>query len=112
MVGLFFTILLGVLFSCAQFYEFYDARFTFADTVYGSVFYLATGFHGLHVIIGTIFLIVNFFRMWRHHYSPSHHFGFTSACWYWHFVDVIWILLYILIYCSGWEKYIRSLMYY
>lgn len=112
MVGLFYTIGLGIFFTYLQAEEFHVTRFTIADTVYGSVFFLITGFHGLHVIIGTVFLIVNLFRMWRHHYAPSHHFGFTAASWYWHFVDVVWILLFLLVYCLGYHNYVKMLVFY
>ena len=110
--GLFYTVFLGCFFTYLQYEEFLSAGFTIADTVYGSIFFIMTGFHGLHVIIGTIFLFVNFLRIGRHHYAPSHHFGFTAAAWYWHFVDVVWILLYILIYCLGYHNYLKVLMCY
>ena len=74
--GLFFTVLLGAIFTCLQVKEYIDAPFTIADGVYGSIFFVATGFHGLHVIIGTIFLTVNLYRRVSHHFSVSHHLGF------------------------------------
>lgn len=112
LVGLLYTVGLGIFFTYLQAEEFYVTSFTIADTVYGSVFFLITGFHGLHVIIGTIFLIVNVLRVWRHHYAPSHHFGFTAASWYWHFVDVVWILLFLLVYCLGYHNYVKIFVFY
>nr|AUN27896.1 cytochrome c oxidase subunit 3 [Conocephalus differentus] len=99
--GLFFTIILGIYFSMLQAYEYIEAPFTIADSTYGSTFFIATGFHGLHVIIGTSFLIVCLYRHLMAHFSPSHHFGFEAAAWYWHFVDVVWLFLYISIYWWG-----------
>lgn len=98
---LLFTILLGIYFTILQAYEYIEAPFTIADRVYGSTFFMATGFHGLHVIIGTIFLMVCFFRHLSNHFSNNHHFGFEAAAWYWHFVDVVWLFLYISIYWWG-----------
>src|SRR3546814_3981028 len=71
--------------------------FGFADGIYSSTFYMATGFHGFHVLVGTIFLIVCFFRAYAGHFKPDHHFGFEAAAWYWHFVDVVWLFLFICI---------------
>nr|WRK67291.1 cytochrome c oxidase subunit 3 [Nemopistha sinica] len=99
--GLFFTILLGLYFTMLQAYEYIEAPFTIADSVYGSTFFMATGFHGLHVIIGTTFLLVCFIRHINFHFSSNHHFGFEAAAWYWHFVDVVWLFLYISIYWWG-----------
>nr|YP_009539791.1 cytochrome c oxidase subunit III [Suhpalacsa longialata]AYP72729.1 cytochrome c oxidase subunit III [Suhpalacsa longialata] len=99
--GLFFTILLGVYFTMLQAYEYIEASFTIADSVYGSTFFVATGFHGLHVLIGTTFLMICFIRHVNFHFSSNHHFGFEAAAWYWHFVDVVWLFLYISIYWWG-----------
>nr|YP_009047838.1 cytochrome c oxidase subunit III [Lista haraldusalis]AHB23431.1 cytochrome c oxidase subunit III [Lista haraldusalis]UNP24730.1 cytochrome c oxidase subunit 3 [Lista haraldusalis] len=99
--GLFLTIILGIYFTILQAYEYIEAPFTIADSIYGSTFFMATGFHGLHVIIGTIFLTVCFFRHLNNHFSNNHHFGFEAAAWYWHFVDVVWLFLYISIYWWG-----------
>nr|UFQ24732.1 cytochrome c oxidase subunit 3 [Diestrammena japanica] len=99
--GLFFTVLLGFYFTILQAYEYIEAPFTIADAVYGSTFFVATGFHGLHVIIGTTFLLVCLMRHITFHFSPNHHFGFEAAAWYWHFVDVVWLFLYISIYWWG-----------
>lgn len=94
-------ITFGLLFTLLQIKEYYDAPFTIADSIYGSTFYVITGFHGLHVIIGTIFLITNLCRIYAHHFTPKGHFGFEAGAWYWHFVDVIWIILYLCLYCWG-----------
>lgn len=91
-------MLLGGVFTCLQVKEYIDAPFTIADGVYGSIFFVATGFHGLHVIIGTIFLTVNLYRRFSHHFSVSHHLGFEFRAWYWHFVDIVWIFLYLCLY--------------
>nr|ASM82636.1 cytochrome c oxidase subunit III [Bittacus planus] len=99
--GLFFTVLLGFYFTLLQGYEYIEAPFTISDSVYGSTFFMATGFHGLHVIIGTTFLLICLIRHIQCHFSPNHHFGFEAAAWYWHFVDVVWLFLYISIYWWG-----------
>lgn len=101
------TITLGFYFTLLQAYEYYESPFTIADSVYGSAFFIATGFHGLHVIIGTIFLTVCFLRQVFNHFSPIHHFGFEAAAWYWHFVDVVWLFLYVSIY--WWGRYLYSI---
>jgi cytochrome c oxidase subunit 3 len=123
--GLLLTVLLGMSFTCVQAYEYSHAVFTFgmngADlqpfdipshsslavgvgnlgAIYGSTFFMATGFHGMHVIIGTIFLIVCLFRAIAGHFTPTRHFGFEAAAWYWHFVDVVWLFLFACIYVWG-----------
>mgnify|MGYP004727565837 CR=1 FL=1 len=99
--ALFFTILLGVYFTILQGYEYIEAPFTIADSIYGSTFFITTGFHGIHVLIGTIFLSVCLIRHINNHFSKNHHFGFEAAAWYWHFVDVVWLFLYITIYWWG-----------
>ena len=96
--GLASTIVLGVLFTSLQAYEYAHAAFGFADGIYASTFFMATGFHGFHVIIGTCFLIVCFFRAQKNHFTPENHFGFEAAAWYWHFVDVVWLFLFSCIY--------------
>lgn len=98
---LFFTISLGIYFTILQAYEYLEASFTIADRIYGSTFFMATGFHGLHVIIGTLFLLICLIRHYNNHFSKNHHFGFEAAAWYWHFVDVVWLFLYISIYWWG-----------
>nr|YP_010417653.1 cytochrome c oxidase subunit III [Protogoniomorpha temora]USF17773.1 cytochrome c oxidase subunit III [Protogoniomorpha temora] len=99
--SLFITVILGIYFTILQAYEYVEAPFTIADSIYGSTFFMATGFHGLHVIIGTIFLTTCFIRHLNNHFSKNHHFGFEAAAWYWHFVDVVWLFLYISIYWWG-----------
>lgn len=92
---------LGVFFSILQVYEYSHAYFGFTDGVYASSFYMATGFHGLHVLIGTIFLAVCWIRAVKGHFTPDRHFGFEAAAWYWHFVDVVWLFLFVAIYWWG-----------
>nr|YP_008080724.1 cytochrome c oxidase subunit III [Songmachilis xinxiangensis]AFQ07906.1 cytochrome oxidase subunit III [Songmachilis xinxiangensis] len=99
--SLFLTVILGIYFTILQAYEYIEATFTIADAVYGSTFFVATGFHGLHVLIGTTFLITCLFRHLMCHFSSQHHFGFEAAAWYWHFVDVVWLFLYVSIYWWG-----------
>lgn len=95
------TIILGLYFTLIQAKEYLDARFSFADSVYGSTFFIATGFHGLHVIVGTLFLLVCLYRINSQKIRKTHHFGFEAAAWYWHFVDVVWLFLFIIIYWWG-----------
>nr|QVM79262.1 cytochrome c oxidase subunit III [Vesperus sanzi] len=99
--GLTLTVILGLYFTLLQTYEYKEASFTISDAAYGSSFFMATGFHGLHVIIGTTFLSICLIRHYLNHFSNSHHFGFEAAAWYWHFVDVVWLFLYISIYWWG-----------
>lgn len=103
-VALGLTILLGLIFTFFQGVEYLEAPFSINDGIYGSVFFLTTGFHGIHVIIGTLFLIVNFIRLLRHHFTYDDHVGFESAIWYWHFVDVVWLFVYLFLYshCFCW----------
>ena len=96
-----FTIILAALFTKLQVLEYGEGTFTIADSVYGSAFFLMTGFHGIHVFIGTCFLFVCLFRFEAGHFSRYYHFGFEAAIWYWHFVDVVWILLFIVVYWWG-----------
>jgi cytochrome c oxidase subunit 3 len=95
------TITLGVYFTALQVYEYFEASFSISDSIYGSTFFVATGFHGLHVLIGSSFLLICLIRGAKFHFSPSHHFGFEAAAWYWHFVDVVWLFLYINVYWWG-----------
>ena len=99
--GLWLTIILGATFTCVQAFEYSHAAFTYAGHIYGSTFFMATGFHGAHVIIGTIFLSVCLLRAYLGHFKPDHHFGFEAAAWYWHFVDVVWLFLFTFIYVWG-----------
>lgn len=99
--GLTYTVLLGICFTSLQAYEYYHAAFGFRDGVYSSNFYMATGFHGFHVIVGTIFLTVCLLRAKKGQLTPEGHLGFEFAAWYWHFVDVVWLFLFICIYWWG-----------
>nr|YP_010155762.1 cytochrome c oxidase subunit III [Conwentzia sinica]QQY84953.1 cytochrome c oxidase subunit III [Conwentzia sinica] len=99
--SMYITVILGIYFTILQAYEYWEAPFTISDSVYGSSFFMATGFHGIHVIIGTLFILVMLIRHMNWHFSKSHHFGFEAAAWYWHFVDVVWLFLYLSIYWWG-----------
>jgi len=99
--GLTITVILGALFTACQAYEYAHAGFKFSGHIYGATFFMATGFHGAHVLIGTIFLAVCLVRAMQGHFSPKQHFGFEAAAWYWHFVDVVWLFLFICIYVIG-----------
>jgi len=99
--GLVLTCFLGCFFLCVQLLEYAEAPFTIADSVFGSTFFLTTGFHGFHVLIGTIFLIVCLIRLYKQEFSREHHVGFESAIWYWHFVDVVWLFLFVVVYWWG-----------
>ena len=99
--GLAITVVLGLLFTALQAYEYGHAAFTYGGHIYGSTFFMATGFHGAHVIIGTIFLAVCLVRAMRGAFTPGQHFGFEAAAWYWHFVDVVWLFLFACIYVIG-----------
>ena len=96
--GLTLTVALGVLFTACQAYEYYHAAFSYSGHIYGATFFMATGFHGAHVIIGTIFLFVCLMRALSGHFTSKQHFGFEAAAWYWHFVDVVWLFLFAAIY--------------
>nr|ARO34911.1 cytochrome c oxidase subunit III [Phylloecus linearis] len=98
LISLSITIILGIYFSILQKFEYNEASFTISDSIYGSTFFMATGFHGMHVLIGTMFLIICLIRLKNNHFSSTHHFGFEAASWYWHFVDIVWLFLYISIY--------------
>nr|WIL10189.1 cytochrome c oxidase subunit III [Megophrys spinata] len=95
------TVILGLYFTILQAMEYYEAPFTIAEGIYGTTFFVATGFHGLHVIIGSLFLSTCLYRLTYYHFSTAHHFGFEAAAWYWHFVDVVWLFLYISVYWWG-----------
>lgn len=99
--GLVYTIILAITFTGFQVFEYQHATFTMSDCVYGSTFFMATGFHGFHVFIGTCFLAVCLVRLINHHFSREHHFGFEAAAWYWHFVDVVWLFLFVAVYWWG-----------
>ncbi len=100
-LGLICTVVLGIIFSAVQVYEYVEAPFGFADSIYGATFFMATGFHGFHVFVGTIFLLVCLIRAYKGHMTPEKHFGFEAAAWYWHFVDVVWLFLFAAIYVWG-----------
>nr|ADO60520.2 cytochrome c oxidase subunit III [Lycus dentipes] len=99
--SLIITVALGIYFTILQGFEYLESAFSIADSVYGSTFFMTTGFHGIHVIIGTSFLLIILIRTYLNHFSSKHHFGFEAAAWYWHFVDVVWLFLYISIYWWG-----------
>ena len=99
--GLLCTVVLGAIFTCIQAYEYMHAPFTFSQDIYTSTFFMATGFHGFHVLVGTIFLIVCLIRASKGQFKPRQHFGFEAAAWYWHFVDVVWLFLFFCIYWWG-----------
>jgi cytochrome c oxidase subunit III len=100
-LGLLLTILLGATFTCVQAWEYAHAPFAFSNSIYGATFFMATGFHGAHVLIGTIFLIVCLVRANAGQFTPKQHLGFEFAAWYWHFVDVVWLFLFSCIYVWG-----------
>ncbi len=95
------TIILAAIFTAFQGLEYMEAPFSISDGAYGSTFFMATGFHGFHVLIGTIFLTICLVRLIKNHFTRSHHFGFEAAAWYWHFVDVVWLFLFVSIYWWG-----------
>lgn len=96
-----FTWILGIYFLILQIFEYYIASFRMSDSIYGSTFFIATGFHGFHVIVGTLFLFFVWYRLINFHLTRSHHFGFEAAAWYWHFVDVVWLFLFSVVYWWG-----------
>jgi cytochrome c oxidase subunit III len=99
--GLAWSVALGFIFTLLQVYEYAHAAFGFRDGIYASTFYMATGFHGFHVLVGTIFLAVCLFRANNGHFTPESHVGFEAAAWYWHFVDAVWLFLFVCIYWWG-----------
>nr|YP_009714564.1 cytochrome c oxidase subunit III [Bombus waltoni]QGK86771.1 cytochrome c oxidase subunit 3 [Bombus waltoni] len=92
------TIILGLFFSLMQLFEYYNSSFCINDSFYGSIFFLSTGFHGMHVIMGTLMLLYSLIRMINKHFSSIHHVNFEFSIWYWHFVDVIWLFIYMFYY--------------
>nr|AQM37781.1 cytochrome c oxidase subunit III [Unio crassus] len=99
--GLVISILLGCYFTFLQVCEYLECSFTIADSVYGSLFYVMTGFHGVHVILGSVMLLVGLFRLFNHEFSSERYLGLEVSIWYWHFVDVVWICLYLCVYWWG-----------
>ncbi|WP_306015935.1 cytochrome c oxidase subunit 3 [Oceanicaulis sp. MMSF_3324] len=99
-LGTLLTVVLGVCFTALQAYEYSHAAFGISGSLYGATFYMATGFHGAHVIIGTIFLAVCLIRLLMGHWTKEHHFGYEAAAWYWHFVDVVWLFLFAFVYVA------------
>jgi len=99
--GFCITLILAILFTLFQLGEYFSAPFNISDSIYGTTFYSLTGLHGLHVIIGTIFISVCFIRFFLVHFTSKHHIGFEFASWYWHFVDVVWLFLFIFVYIWG-----------
>jgi len=100
-IYLIITILLAAFFTALQLFEYISAPFCINDGIYGSTFYMTTGFHGFHVFIGTCFIFVCLIRLYFNHFTQEHHFGFEAAAWYWHFVDIVWLFLFITIYWWG-----------
>lgn len=99
--GVLVAFLLGVVFLCLQVYEYTVAQFAFSDGLYSSVFYMATGFHGFHVFVGAVCLLVTWFRLNAGHFDEKQHIGFLATSWYWHFVDIVWIFLFVWVYWIG-----------
>jgi len=100
-IAMFLTLFFAQIFTLCQVYEYVKADFTISDSIYGSTFYLTTGFHGFHVFVGTYLLFVSFIRLIKYHFTSKNHFGFEAAAWYWHFVDVVWLFLFVTIYWWG-----------
>jgi len=100
-IGFVVTLLLAVIFTLLQGYEYIHAPFNLSDGIYASTFFLSTGFHGFHVIVGTFLILIALGRFLRRHFTISHHVGFEVATWYWHFVDVVWLFLFLLVYIWG-----------
>nr|YP_009498223.1 cytochrome c oxidase subunit 3 [Lactifluus piperatus]AWX53009.1 cytochrome c oxidase subunit 3 [Lactifluus piperatus] len=100
-LGTLLTIIFAIIFTALQYYEYSESSFTMSDSVYGTVFYASTGLHGLHVIIGTLFILVGFIRIINYHLTDTHHQGHEAAILYWHFVDVVWLFLFIAVYYWG-----------
>lgn len=100
-LGTLLTIIFAIIFTALQYYEYSQSSFTMSDSVYGTVFYASTGLHGLHVIIGTLFILVGFVRIINYHLTDTHHQGHEAAILYWHFVDVVWLFLFITVYYWG-----------
>lgn len=100
-LSLVLTVSLAIFFTFIQGLEYVESTFSISDSIYGTTFFLLTGFHGIHVIVGTILIIVTTLRLINHHFTKQHHFGFEAAAWYWHFVDVVWLFLFVAVYWWG-----------
>ena len=100
-IGGLLTIILALIFTALQYVEYFNATFTITDSVFGTTFYASTGLHGIHVIIGTIFIATGFFRIINYHLTNTHHIGYEASILYWHFVDVVWLFLFIAVYYWG-----------
>ena len=100
-IGTFLTLVFAVVFTALQYYEYSEAAFSMSDGVFGTTFYASTGLHGLHVIVGTIFILVGFIRMVNYHLTDTHHQGHEAGILYWHFVDIVWLFLFMSIYYWG-----------
>jgi cytochrome c oxidase subunit 3 len=109
--GLICTVLLGMIFTTVQAFEYSHATFGFSGNIYGATFFMATGFHGFHVIVGTIFLLVCLLRAFAGQFTPTQHLGFEFAAWYWHFVDVVWLFLFACIYVWGAGTHFENLVH-
>jgi len=109
-VGAFLTILFAVIFTILQYYEYVEAPFSISDCVFGSVFFASTGLHGAHVIIGTLFLSVGLQRLLYYHFTTTHHQGYESAIYYWHFVDIVWLFLYLFVYFWSGSQEVTNLL--
>jgi len=98
---LYITFYLGLFFLFFQYFEYGIANFNISDSAFGSCFYMATGFHGLHVFIGASFILASMYRLSLYNFTRDNHFGYEACIWYWHFVDVVWIFLYFFVYWWG-----------
>jgi cytochrome c oxidase subunit 3 len=98
------TIFYGVIFTGFQLFEYRTVNFSVNDSSFGSIFYMATGFHGFHVVVGSIFLVVSLLRHCKYHFTKTHHVGLECGVWYWHFVDAVWLYLYVIVYCYCWTS--------
>jgi len=99
--GTFYCIVLAIAFTALQYFEYSEAAFTMSDSVYGSAFYASTGLHGIHVIVGTLFILVGFIRIINYQLTNTHHQGYEASILYWHFVDVVWLFLFVAVYFWG-----------
>jgi len=110
--GLIWTLVFGVSFILCQLYEYRYSFFSMNDGIYGSVFYILTGFHGLHVIIGCCFLVTALYRLIHSHFTITHHVGYETSVLYWHMVDIVWLFLFIFVYIWGSGEYNMDTLFY